>query len=189
MDTTHKMMTTLALAALLTGCGTLGQEQVAAAKKIPKGAMELSAQKTQASVADYRWYFQDKLRALPPATLAELPKLIRAFELYRDRAEDNFGRWVDGDIILGARPKEYQPSDDELMENELGARIQEVVAATPAAQIDWLLKDAGIELRALVYRAISFRTVRIAGVGAYHYASTPVRTTVTLVADDQIASR
>jgi len=189
MNTPRKIMTTLALAAFLTGCGTFGMEQVSAEKKIPTGAMELSAQKKQASVADYRWYFGEKLQTLPSATLADLPKLLQAFELYRDRAEDNFGRWVDGDIILGAKPKEYQPSDDELMENEIGARIREVVANTPAAQVDWLLKDAGIEQRGLVYRAISFRTVRIAGVGAYHYASIPVRTTVTLVADDQIAAR
>jgi len=189
MDTPRKMMTTLALAALLTGCGTLGAEQVAQEKKAPTGAMELSIEKKQASVADYRWYFASKLQELPAATLAELPNLITAFELYRNRAEDNFGRWVDGDTILGAKPKEYQPSDDELMENELGQRIRKVVAATPAAQVDWLLKDAGIEARALVYRAISFRTVRIAGVGAYHYASTPVHTTVTLVADDQVAAR
>lgn len=188
MDTPRKMMTTLALAALLTGCGTLG-EQVAEQEKAPTRAMELSVEKKEASVADYRWYFAKKLQELPPATLAELPNLIKAFERYQARAEDNFGRWVDGDIILGAKPKEYQPSDDELMESELGQRIRKVVADTPAAQIDWLLKDAGIEARALVYRAISFRTVRIAGVGAYHYADTPIYTTVTLVADDQVAGR
>ncbi len=188
MDTPRKMLTALALAALLTGCGTLG-EQVAEQQQAPTGAMELSIQKKKATVADYRWYFAKKLQELPPATLAELPNLIKAFERYHARAGDNFGRWVDGDIILGAKPKEYQPSDDELMENELGQRIGKVVAETPASQVDWLLKDAGIEARALVYRAISFRTVRIAGVGAYHYAGTPVYTTLTLVADDQIAGR
>ena len=189
MDTTRKMMTTLTLAALLAGCGTLGQEQVTEEKTIPSGAMVLTTQKTLATVSDYRWYFGDKLRDLPPATLAELPKLLHAFDLYHGRAEDNFGRWVDGDIILGAKPKEYQPSDDELMENEIGQRIRTVVAQAPAAQIDRTLRDAGVEARSLVYRAISFRTVRIAGVGAYHYASTPVHTTLTLVADDQVAGR
>lgn len=189
MNTQRKTLSILVLAAALGGCATFGQEQVVQEKEIPKGAMEAMLQKEQGSIADYRWYFEDKLRELPPPTLAALPNLIKAFELYRERAESNFGRWVDGDTILGAKPKEYHPSDDELMESEIGERIRDVIAATPAAQVDWLLRDAGIELRALVYRSISFRTIRIAGVGAYHYANTPVRTTVTLVADDQLAAR
>ncbi len=188
MNTPHKIITTLALAALLSGCGTLGIKQVAE-KKVPAGAMEFSVEKKQTSVVDYRWYFVHNLRELPGATLAELPELIQSFEHYRDRAEDNFGRWVDGDTILGAHPKEYQPSDDELIENELGDRIRAVIADAPAAEIDWRLRDAGIEHQALVYRAISFRTVHIAGVGAFYYASTPVRTTVTLLVEGQVAGR
>lgn len=189
MSTLRQIIIILIMSTFLGGCATFGQEQVAEEKKIPTGAMELMIEKKAATIEEYRWYFEDKLRHLPAPTLSELPKLIKAFETYQQRAERNFGRWVDGDTILGAKSKEYQPSDDELMESEIGERIRDVVDGTPAAEVDWLLQDAGIEHRALVYRSISFRTVRIAGVGAYHYANIPVRTTVTLVADDQLASR
>lgn len=73
---------------------------------------------------DYMPAIYSEVQKLPGAELNNLPELITSFKKYRKLASKNTGKWVDGNMILGANPKEYKPTYEELMLCEIGNRIQ-----------------------------------------------------------------
>jgi hypothetical protein len=128
---------------------------------------------TPDTVLDYRGTINPRLEELPPAQLEALPALLARIEEQKHLAAKHRGRFTPGNLILGADPEEYQPSDEELLESEVGDRIQRVVSRANPAEIASILERAGIALTEVEYGAISFRHVDVMGSGRFFYASAP----------------
>jgi len=129
---------------------------------------------------DFRSSLARDFEALPPAEAASLPELLHLLEAQQQKARKSPGTFVDGNVILGAPPREFQPSDEELVESELGDRVARAAAAAPAAEVEAILKRANITLRSISYRAITIEHVDVMGSGRFFYASEPVQREVTL---------
>ncbi len=64
---------------------------------------------------DYMPAIYGEVQKLPEAELQNLPELLTDFQKYKKLAAKHPGKWVEGNVILGANPKEYKPSFEELM--------------------------------------------------------------------------
>jgi hypothetical protein len=137
------------------------------------------------TVLDYRPEMAIGIGTLPPAELGSLPDLVRALELYAARARDNPGHWEDGQIMLGAEPTEYVPSDDELIASETGERIGQIVADTSPEDVEEALAAAGLTRDGANYDRFTFRHADVMGSGRFFFASPPepVRVTFGLSGD------
>ena len=83
-------------------------------------------------LSDYMPGVYKKVEALPSAELQNLPDLLSEYKKYKREASRHHGKWVEGNVILGANPREYQPSESEIMLCETGNRIKEIRDSNPA---------------------------------------------------------
>lgn len=95
--------------------------------------------------------------------------LVRAYYEYSHRANRNPGRWEKGRVELGANPREYVPSDDELILAKLGGLLLEAVEKKGW---DWMadeLRAVGGSLDEIRFKEFTFRHVDVMGTGRFHY--------------------
>lgn len=130
----------------------------------PKSSLDL--------VIDYRPRLQHRFRKLPVGS-GELNAVVRAFLRQHVLAKANPGFWTKGDITRGAEPKEYVPSDDELLLAELGSNIAQKVKSRGREKIAAEFAKTGIELREIVFNEFTFRHADVMGSGRFYYASPP----------------
>jgi hypothetical protein len=132
------------------------------------------APKTSAdTLLDYRGDLKARLDSLPPARLDSLPALLNALRWQKNLARRHPGRTEKGNPILGADEEQYVPSDEELLESEIGRRIAAVLKGADPAD----LKKAGIKGK-ISYRHIDFRHVDVMGSGRFFYTSAPRTVTI-----------
>ncbi len=98
----------------------------------------------------------------------------------KERARATSGAWSDGNMILGADRREYEPSDEELLEGEIGSRLARAAAAAGAAKFEAAAKAAGLGPGELTYRTFEFRHVDVMGSGRFFYASAPAEKRLTV---------
>lgn len=132
------------------------------------------------TVADYAPQVIGRVDAIAAADLDGLPALIHALADVAARADENPGAVRDGNVILGADPQEYLPSEQELLEHALGDRIASVIASSDPKQVAAALKKAGLKKRKLIYGRIEVRHVDVMGSGRFFYASKPTDTEIPL---------
>jgi len=132
------------------------------------------------TIADYAPQVLARVDEIAAAEPAGLPALIHALADVTRQAEQNPGTVREGNVILGADPEEYVPSEQELLEHALGDRIAQVVARSNARQVAGTLRKAGIAKRRLSYGRIEVRHVDVMGSGRFFYASPPVPTVIDL---------
>ncbi|MFP3944757.1 MAG: hypothetical protein ACLFWF_12730 [Alphaproteobacteria bacterium] len=128
---------------------------------------------TPDTLTDYRPSLADEVAALPAAEPDNISKLIDALVKWSRQADKNPGVWEDGNIALGANPKQYVPSDPELMVSEICERIRHIVLHTDAKVLGDALKAQNIKARKIVYKRFTFRHVDVMGSGRFFYASAP----------------
>jgi hypothetical protein len=143
---------------------------------------------TPDTLLDYRPELRSSLEALPPATLEALPRLLVALGNAAEEARAHPGTWVQGNQVLGAKAREWEPSDEELVEAELGRRLESVLAAAEPGERARALAKAGERRTELCYRAVEVSHVDVMGSGRFFYASEPIRRTVRLGATVEPAS-
>lgn len=163
----------------LTGCR---QTEVTKPTKDPIKAMfpDYKPKISPDTVWDYRPLLASTLNALPPETLPGLPELLKALEQAKQEAAKSPGEWTQGQIQLGADPKQYEPSDAELRAAGIGERIRRVVASADPAALMATLKKAGVGASEIAYNRFTFRHADVMGSGRFTYASEPIPTTVAL---------
>jgi hypothetical protein len=132
------------------------------------------------TVLDYRARLAGVLETLPRASLDDLPALIRALDVQQRRARVDPGTWERGNVILGAAPRQYVPSDAALLESELGERIRSVLTAASAEEVRAVLTRAGNCATQIRYRFIGIRHVDVMGSGRFWYADERIERTVHL---------
>lgn len=82
---------------------------------------------TPDTAIDFLPHLSEKFKTIPQATLANLTPLCELFFKVEALAQKNPGSWKDGNMLLGAKLKEYVPSEEELYLEEIGDRIKSIV--------------------------------------------------------------
>jgi hypothetical protein len=136
------------------------------------------------TLTDYRPSLSADVAALPAAEPGNLKKLLKAHEKWRKRAKKSPGKWEEGNIPLGGDPKEYVPSDAELMAGELCERIGSVVFGTEASALSEAVRNQKIKPQILECKQISFRHVDVMGSGRFFYASEPREVAIRIKAGE-----
>jgi len=111
----------------------------------------------------------EKLQEVPPSELQNLPDLVQLFKTFRKLARKNRGRWIEGNIILGANPDEYIPSLDEAMLCEIGCNIQEIYLREDSQSIRKTLKTSKQNVRRIVFKKFSVIHYDVMGSGRFFY--------------------
>jgi hypothetical protein len=135
---------------------------------------------TPDTVADYRPGIGRLLEKLPAESLGNLPDLVARLEEQKRLAKGRPGEWTQGNVALGADEKEYRPSDEELVEGEIGDRIGRIVEKADAAALAGVLEKGGVADAEIAYRRFHYRHVDAMGSGRFFYASAPEEVRVAL---------
>lgn len=128
---------------------------------------------TPDTLLDYRPSLSGEVAALPAARVENLKDLISALKSWSGKAAQNPGRYEEGNVALGANPKEYVPSDAELMVFEICERIRQIVLNTDSVTLSNTIKEQKVKVRQIIYKHFTFRHVDVMGSGRFFYASEP----------------
>jgi hypothetical protein len=79
---------------------------------------------------------------------------------------------VEGNMILGVRPKEYEPSLEELVLGETGERISKVINNNEKEEIISYLKNNKCHMRKIKFRKFTFTHADVMGSGRFFYVDT-----------------
>lgn len=82
---------------------------------------------TPDAIIDFMPSLRDKVDRLPSAVLENWVPLVELLEFFTGNARNTPGHWEDGNMVLGAQPREYRPSVDELMASEVGDRLAKII--------------------------------------------------------------
>ncbi len=118
---------------------------------------------------DYMPEIAEIISDLPASSPGNFMKLLELFRIYSQKAKDNPGEWVEGNMILGAREREYRPTSDELILAEIGNRLQTVMKILPDREIHKALKKLKIKPGDLEYNRFSFIHLDVMGSGRFFY--------------------
>lgn len=124
---------------------------------------------TPDTIVDYRPSLAPRRSQLPPAHLEALPELLNALRQFQALAAQHPGEWREGKLPFGGEPREYFPSDEELLAFEVGERIRAVVEATPRRQVGKVLKGAGVEALWVEYPAFTIYHADVMGSGRFFH--------------------
>lgn len=151
--------------------------------------LEYQPKMTPDTVLDYRPAIAEQVASLPPIAVVALPALVRTLAQYKTVALRKPGRWTVGRVYLGANPREYWPSDAELLASEVGNRIKKLLERASLGEIGRVLAEAGMKIAVITYNAFEFRHTDIMGSRRYFYCSAPKPVRLTLSPDPKSARR
>ncbi len=123
------------------------------------------------SMLDYMGELSVDISQLPETAADKLPELVKLYDQYRKKAKKNPGKWNDGNMILGANDKEYDPSRDELILNEIGNRIKNIIESVKKEEIERIMKVNNIKKKTIRYKHFTFRHSDIIGSGRFTYVN------------------
>ena len=125
--------------------------------------------RTPDTMLDYMPSLIDDLARIPESNLSSLPNLINLYIEYRGDADRSPGAWVDGNMILGGREREYQPSRDELILNEIGDRISSVISESDPESVKALLKEIKKHPKKIEFTRFFYIHYDVMGSGRFFY--------------------
>ncbi len=128
---------------------------------------------TPDQLIDYMPSLKEEIKKLPAAELPNTVSLIRLLHFYQEQAHTNPGHWEDGNMILGAEPKEYRPSKEELLASEIGDRLSTIVHLHPKESITQILNMEGLAFSTLEYVQYTVTHVDVMGSGRFFYINQP----------------
>ena len=113
---------------------------------------------------------EEVLSRVPEPSLENLKDAIATFHEYRDKARKNPGKFVPGNMILGASPEECVPSVEALVVSEVGGVIKKIVGKTSKGDLAAYKKKHGIKNQKIVFVQVTFDHADIMGSGRFTYA-------------------
>lgn len=125
--------------------------------------------RTPDTMLDYMPSLLSDLATIAEPNLSNLSNLINLYNQYKDSASSHPGEWVDGNIILGAREREYRPSADELVLMEIGERIGAVVSETDPVELKQVLKQVHPKPGKIEFTRFFFIHYDVMGSGRFFY--------------------
>ncbi len=137
---------------------------------IPKGPFpDYQPKTTPDETLDFRPSLAKDLDKLPDTNLENLGSLIGLFENYKKLSQDNPGEWIDGNMLLGAMEKEYQPGDEELILAEIGNRIRSIIDTYDQGDIKNEIEKQNITYKSFEYKYFGFIHYDVMGSGRFFY--------------------
>ena len=106
----------------------------------------------------------------PRIDLNQLKLALQLFKKYKREAKAHPGTYREGNMILGAPPKEYIPSEGELIVSELGRMINHVRKTHSEEELEEYCKKHGIHELEIDYDEIQFFHADVMGSGRFFYA-------------------
>ncbi len=131
-------------------------------------------------VTDYMPKIRDEIEKLPEEKLENLIDLINLFQEYKKQAVANPGKIVEGNIMLGGLPEEYQPSKEELILAEIGNRIYEIKCNNNREEIGKYLSQLDSEKREFTYQKFTFIHYDVMGSGRFFYVNSKEKVDFTI---------
>jgi len=135
--------------------------------------LEYRPKMTADTMLEYRPAIANQIAKLPPASVASMPALVRSLERFKAVARRKPGKWTVGRVYLGANPREYWPSDAELLAAEVGNRIKKLLERASLGEIGRVLTEAGMKLAEITYNSFEYRHADVMGSRRYFYCSAP----------------
>jgi hypothetical protein len=134
--------------------------------------------RTPDTIHDYigKWAYRsgkkpdDVLGKIPEATLENLATIVNLLATYKKAAAKNPGKVVPGNMILGADPEEYVPSEAELVVSELGQAIVSIVKKSKPGVIAERLKAVKLKSKEISFVPVIFTHADVMGSGRFFYA-------------------
>ncbi len=120
------------------------------------------------TVEDYRPEVSKYLSSFPEFKAENLPQLLSLFQRWNDRAKKQPGVFREGNMILGAPPREYRPSDAELVAGYLGDGLKKIIKVAPDESV------------LTSYLHFEFEHADVMGSGRFFYCSAPIETKLAL---------
>ena len=96
--------------------------------------------------------------------------IINYFTKYKSVSEKNPGKYQQSNIVIGADPNQYYPSEEELILSELGKMIKLILNSNSKQKVDSFRKSEEIKSQTLEFNEIIFRHVDVMGSGRFFYA-------------------
>jgi len=124
---------------------------------------------TPDTMLDYMPELKEVFEKLPDSDMKNLSELIHLFEYYKANSIIDPGQWEEGNLVLGANPKEYKPSRDELLLAEVGNRLRKLTKQISKNELHDLLKRLSVDLNKFEYNDFSFIHVDVMGSGRFYY--------------------
>lgn len=122
-------------------------------------------------LSDYMPGVYEKIHELPQAELQNLPALLLSYKKLRREASRHRGKWVEGNVILGANPEEYQPSESEIMLYEVGNRIKEIKENNSVQDIKEQIGSHSGLPKKIRFRKFDVIHIDVMGSGRFFYIS------------------
>lgn len=122
-------------------------------------------------VTDYMPAIQEVIEQIPDSRLENLYDLIKLFDEYKVKAVENPGKIVDGNVLLGGMPEEYQASRDELLLAEIGERISKLIETPSENELKKYCHTNDLSGREFEYIKFSFIHYDVMGSGRFFYIS------------------
>lgn len=118
---------------------------------------------------DYMPSLNQYFEKFPEADIVHLEELIELFEKYEILMNENIGVWEEGNVLLGARDKEYLPTKYELILNEIGNRLETVQKENHSDSIAKVVTSLKALNRKYIYKNFSFIHYDVMGSGRFFY--------------------
>lgn len=141
---------------------------------------DYQAKRTPDTAIDYMPEVADEISRLPEATLNHLNEILQLFKTYQRKATNHPGYWEDGNVILGASPREYRPSAEELLLAETGNRLKKILENTAPEEIHERLGQESILLKNMEYTSFTFTHADVMGSGRFFYVQDAKKTVLSL---------
>ena len=106
--------------------------------------------------------------------LEKIKKILKYFNKYKIETEKNPGEYQEGNIVIGADPSQYYPSEEELLLSEIGKMIKLIIDSNSKEKIDFFRKSEEIKPQTIEFDEIIFRHVDVMGSGRFFFADKKV---------------
>jgi len=118
---------------------------------------------------DYMPELFEIFESFPSAEPQNLIRLLDLFKAYSKDAKRNKGYWEEGNIVLGAKQKEYKPSKEELILAEIGDRLQILFKSLSDEKFTQLIDQEYNNLIPVEYDRFTFIHMDVMGSGRFYY--------------------
>lgn len=123
-------------------------------------------------LTDYMPLAYNAIKDLPAVELDNLNQLIEQYRKYRKLAKKKPGKWVDGNMILGANPREYEPTYEEILLCEVGNRIRTLHQNFSPKELQKQARCRVAFSNTIHYKGFSVTHIDVMGSGRFFYIDT-----------------
>lgn len=150
------------------------------ATEIEYGFADYQPKLTPDTALDYMPEANSQYMNLPDADISNLIILINLFSRHKTLVAENAGQWEDGNLVLGAREKEYAATLEELILDEIGERIKQILSNNDEVEVKTILSRGNITRGILEYNHFTFIHYDVMGSGRFFYIDSIRKLTLDL---------